>query len=95
MTLLALCLFLSLLGGGTFVSRSGHVQHFAKGGVTGARGEMGDRRVGKVTIPEGALPSEEMLERQLEAVTISESKMVAWATAIEKVSSRMEGKGGR
>lgn len=56
-------------GGGTFVSRSGNVQHFA-GGNGGARGGAGAR----AAIPEEALPSEEMLDRQLEAVTISESE---------------------
>lgn len=56
-------------GGGTFVSRSGRVQHFSAGNA-GAR-EGGDTTL---SIPEEALPSGETLDRQLEAVTISESE---------------------
>lgn len=59
----------SYAGGGTFVSTSGRVQHFAEGSSQGARGGGA-----KVTIPEEALPSGETLDRQLEAVTISESE---------------------
>lgn len=46
------------------------MQHFSEGN-TGVRGGAS-----KVTIPEEALPSEETLERQLEAVTISESEQM-------------------
>ncbi|CAN0080202.1 unnamed protein product [Ectocarpus sp. 12 AP-2014] len=58
------------MGGGTFVSKSGKVQHFAEGNSQGARGGGV-----KATIPEEALPSGETLDRQLEAVTISEKVM--------------------
>ncbi|CAM9558541.1 unnamed protein product [Ectocarpus fasciculatus] len=58
------------MGGGTFVSKSGKVKHFAEGNSQGARGGGA-----KATIPEEALPSEETLDRQLEAVTISEKVM--------------------
>lgn len=46
------------------------MQHFAQQGSTGARAGG----TGRVTIPEEALPSAETLDRQLEAVTISESE---------------------
>lgn len=50
------------------MSKSGTVQHFSEGDA-GARG--GGARV---AIPEEALPSGETLDRQLEAITISESE---------------------
>lgn len=61
-------------GGGTFVSKSGGVQHFAEGSSQGARG--GGAKAA-IAIPEEALPSGETLDRQLEAVTISESELFA------------------
>ncbi|CAB1102572.1 unnamed protein product [Ectocarpus sp. CCAP 1310/34] len=61
---------LKSMGGGTFVSKSGKVQHFAEGNSQGARGGGV-----KASIPEEALPSGETLDRQLEAVTISEKVM--------------------
>lgn len=50
------------------MSKTGKVQHFAEGNA-GARGGGG-----RVSLPEEALPSDEKLDRQLEAVTISESE---------------------
>ncbi|CBN77126.1 conserved unknown protein [Ectocarpus siliculosus] len=61
---------LKSMGGGTFVSKTGKVQHFAEGNSQGARGGGA-----KPAIPEEALPSGETLDRQLEAVTISEKVM--------------------
>ncbi|CAM9550127.1 unnamed protein product, partial [Hapterophycus canaliculatus] len=61
---------LKSMGGGTFVSKGGKVQHFAESSSQGARGGGA-----KATIPEEALPSGETLDRQLEAVTISEKVM--------------------
>ncbi|CAM9643596.1 unnamed protein product [Scytosiphon promiscuus] len=61
---------LKSMGGGTFVSKGGKVQHFAESNTQGARGGAA-----KATIPEEALPSGETLDRQLEAVTISEKVM--------------------
>eukprot|EP00752_Nemacystus_decipiens_P007303 g6534.t1 len=63
---------LKSMGGGTFVPRSGRVQHFAEGSSQGARG--GGAKAA-IAIPEEALPSRETLDRQLEAVTISEKVM--------------------
>ncbi|CAM9712398.1 unnamed protein product [Choristocarpus tenellus] len=62
---------LKTIGGGTFVSRSGRVQHSA--GTSSRRGEQGG--AAGLQLPEEALPSEELLERQLESVTISEKVM--------------------
>lgn len=56
------------------MSKSGRVQHFAEGGAQGARGGAGGGARVAVSIPEEALPSGETLDRQLEAVTISESE---------------------
>lgn len=55
------------------MSKSGKVQHFAEGSSQGARGG-GSAKAAAVAIPEEALPSGETLDRQLEAVTISESE---------------------
>eukprot|EP00903_Cladosiphon_okamuranus_P008978 g8589.t1 len=63
---------LKSMGGGTFVSKSGRVQHFAESSSQGARG--GGAKA-TIAIPEEALPSGETLDRQLEAVTISEKVM--------------------
>ena len=71
-------------GGGTFVSKSGKVQHFSEGNA-GARG--GGARA---AIPEEALPSEETLNRQLEAITISDSEL-----NIEMLIFGGRGDGGR
>lgn len=57
-----------MAGGGTFVSKNGKVNHFIHAS-TRSGGPA-------ITIPEEALPSEEMLDRQLESVTISESEYI-------------------
>ena len=81
-------------GGGTFVSKSGKVQHFAEGGSQGARG--GGAKAA-IAIPEEALPSGETLDRQLEAVTISESEFCAGFSLCgeEDRGGEGEGRGGR
>lgn len=63
-------------GGGTFVSRSGKVQHFTESNA-GTRGAGA-----RAAIPEEALPSEETLDRQLDAITISESERDAGAVMV-------------
>ena len=55
------------------MSKSGKVDHFA---ALSAGARVGGPAL---TIPEEALPSEEMLNRQLEAITISESEREAVA----------------
>lgn len=59
------------------MSKGGKVQHFAESNSQGARGGAA-----KATIPEEALPSGETLDRQLEAVTISESELARLTSRI-------------
>lgn len=65
------------------MSKSGKVQHFAEGSSQGARGGGG----AKAAIPEEALPSGESLDRQLEAVTISESEFRSYVEAYIAVAT--------
>lgn len=52
------------------------MDHFAREGNVGVRSSpAGLSGASKATIPEEALPSAELLDRQLEAVTISESEL--------------------